>query len=122
MKSSHERIYSFIRGYIQRYGIAPSTREIGRAVGLNSSATVHSHLERMVREGWIKRSPGGARSIRLLRDAGEKMIPESEIRAVIQELRDATARCICFNMQDRADAFRISANKLRVLIGEDVKE
>ena len=38
-------------------GISPSVREIGEAVGLRSSSTVHGHLRRLESKGYIRRDP-----------------------------------------------------------------
>jgi repressor LexA len=47
-------------------GYPPTVREICRAVGLNSSSTVHSHLKALERKGYIKRSRGKPRAIKVL--------------------------------------------------------
>ena len=43
----------------------PSVREIGRAVGLRSSQSVHHHLGRLEGEGYVVRAGGAARALRL---------------------------------------------------------
>ena len=52
--TSRERIYAFIVDYIERVGYPPSVREIGKGVGLSSSATVHVHLRTLAAEGWLR--------------------------------------------------------------------
>lgn len=47
-------ILSFLVTYITQNGFAPSVREIGQAVGLRSTNTVHHHLAEMEREGVIR--------------------------------------------------------------------
>ncbi|HBK84588.1 MAG TPA: repressor LexA, partial [Firmicutes bacterium] len=47
---------------------SPSVREIGAAVGLNSSATVHSHLNSLENKGMIRRDPTKPRAIEILDD------------------------------------------------------
>jgi repressor LexA len=51
----------------QQAGWTPSVREIGRAVGLRSSAAVHKQLDNLAEMGYINRLPGKARSIQVLR-------------------------------------------------------
>src|SRR4030081_583075 len=46
----------------------PSVREIGEAVGLSSSSTVHNHLNQLERRGLIKRDPSKSRTVQLVRD------------------------------------------------------
>src|SRR5205085_11222228 len=45
-------------------------REIGEAVGLSSSSTVHNHLNQLERRGLIKRDPSKSRTVQLIADAG----------------------------------------------------
>lgn len=52
-----EKILAFINDFIQENGYAPSVREIGKAVGLRSTASVNYHLQAL-REKGLLRSPG----------------------------------------------------------------
>ena len=52
-------------------GYPPSVREIGEAVGLASSSTVHGHLDRLEKKGFIRRDPTKPRAIELLGDEDE---------------------------------------------------
>lgn len=54
----------FVRRYVEEHGFAPSVREIGKAVGIASTRAVKYHLDVLVRQGLIERSPGQARSLR----------------------------------------------------------
>lgn len=49
------RIFEFIRGVIQSTGEAPTIAQIGKEFDMRSTASVHAHLKRMERLGWIKR-------------------------------------------------------------------
>ena len=71
-KTSTERcaeIYKYIRDFLMKKGFPPSVREIGTAVGLSSSSTVHSYLHMLEDEGKIHRDPTKPRAIELV---GEK--------------------------------------------------
>ena len=59
-------ILEFIKHEVRVKGYPPSVREIGLAVGLNSSATVHSHLSRLESKGCIRRDPTKPRAIEVL--------------------------------------------------------
>jgi len=59
-------ILEFIKREVRVKGYPPSVREIGLAVGLNSSATVHSHLARLESKGFIRRDPTKPRAIEVL--------------------------------------------------------
>ncbi|GAI45534.1 unnamed protein product, partial [marine sediment metagenome] len=53
ISSRQEKILKFISKKIKKSGYPPSIREIARAVGLSSSATVHSHLKKLEEKGYI---------------------------------------------------------------------
>lgn len=76
-------ILDFIRGEIHRKGYPPSVREIGTAVGLSSSSTVHSHLAALEAKGLIRRDPSKPRALEVLdfRD-NERGIDYGQVRAV----------------------------------------
>ncbi|KKU08951.1 MAG: LexA repressor [Candidatus Woesebacteria bacterium GW2011_GWB1_45_5] len=59
------QILDFIRQYIQSTGSAPTLRKIADAIGVNSLATVHEHLQALEEKGLIKRKSGKARAIEL---------------------------------------------------------
>ncbi len=59
-------ILSFIQDEIQRKGYPPSVREIGEAVGLSSSSTVHAHLSHLEEMGYLRRDPTKPRAIEVL--------------------------------------------------------
>lgn len=62
-------ILDFITQQIRLKGYPPSVREIGEAVGLQSSSTVHSHLTQMEQKGYIRRDPTKPRAIMILKDS-----------------------------------------------------
>lgn len=59
-------IFDFIKKYSARYGYPPTVRDIGKAVGLASSSTVHAHLSNLERIGLLRRDPTKPRAIELL--------------------------------------------------------
>lgn len=62
-----KEILDFIEKCIAENGYPPSVREIGEAVGLASSSTVHGHLERLSQKGYLRRDPTKPRAIELLK-------------------------------------------------------
>lgn len=78
-----QQILDFIRAEVHRLGYPPSVREIGEAVGLSSSSTVHSHLAALEAKGLIRRDPSKPRALEVLdfRD-GENAIDYGRVRAV----------------------------------------
>jgi repressor LexA len=61
-----QEIFDFIKRYSASYGYPPTVRDIGKAVGLASSSTVHAHLSNLERIGLLRRDPTKPRAIELL--------------------------------------------------------
>jgi repressor LexA len=66
VSSRQQAILEFIRSEVRTKGYPPSVREIGEAVGLASSSTVHGHLDRLEKKGLIRRDPTKPRAIEIL--------------------------------------------------------
>ena len=66
LQKRQQEILDFIRGEVHRCGYPPSVREIGHAVGLSSSSTVHSHLAALEAKGFIRRDPSKPRALEVL--------------------------------------------------------
>src|SRR2546427_34817 len=62
------RILEYIRYQNKVRNYPPSVREIGEAVGLSSSSTVHNHLNQLERRGLIRRDPSKSRTVQLVQD------------------------------------------------------
>ncbi len=60
-----QQIMDYLVQFTQAKGYPPSVREIGKAVGLSSSSTVHSHLETLEGKGLIKRDPSKPRALEI---------------------------------------------------------
>jgi repressor LexA len=61
-----QEIFDFIKKYSAKYGYPPTVRDIGKAVGLASSSTVHAHLANLEKVGLLRRDPSKPRAIELL--------------------------------------------------------
>ncbi|MCR3922344.1 MAG: transcriptional repressor LexA, partial [Firmicutes bacterium] len=71
------QILEFIKNEVRTKNYPPSVREIGEAVGLSSSSTVHTHLSKLEQKGLIRRDPTKPRAIELLNhDPSPEFIPE----------------------------------------------
>ena len=68
-----QEIFDFIKKYSARYGYPPTVRDIGKAVGLASSSTVHAHLANLEKVGLLRRDPSKPRAIELLDRATDAM-------------------------------------------------
>lgn len=58
------RVYEYIRGVLEKNGYSPSVRDIQDALGIKSTSTVHSYIERLESKGYIKREQGKSRTLR----------------------------------------------------------
>ena len=93
-----KKILQFLKDFLREKGYPPSVREIGKAVGLKSSSTVHGYLSKLEEYGFIRRDPTKPRAIDLLEEkpwektvniplvgnvtAGEPILAEENIQDV----------------------------------------
>jgi repressor LexA len=66
LSKRQQKIMEYIIAQVQEKGYPPSVREIGEAVGLSSSSTVHAHLAKLEQLGYIRRDPTKPRAIEVL--------------------------------------------------------
>jgi repressor LexA len=62
-----QEILRVVEDHIEEHGYPPTVREIGDAVGLTSSSTVHAHLQALETRGALKRDPAKPRALDLAR-------------------------------------------------------
>lgn len=72
LTTRQKQILKYITKQIQTNGYAPSVREIGKAVGLSSTATVHSYLKKLEELGYIKKENQKGRTLKLLKSENGK--------------------------------------------------
>ena len=83
LSGKRQQILTFIADSQRDRGYPPSVREIGEAVGLASSATVHTHLAVLQREGYLSRDPSKPRAIQVHYDpTSTKSMATSAVRNV----------------------------------------
>jgi repressor LexA len=73
-----QEIFDFIQKYASKYGYPPTVREIGKAVGLASSSTVHAHLANLQKSGLLRRNPAKPRAIEVMFDKAKQAIKPNE--------------------------------------------
>ena len=59
-------ILTYVKEYIVAHGYPPTVREIGKDLGVSSPATIHTHLNKLVEKGFIKKDGSKNRAIELL--------------------------------------------------------
>lgn len=69
LTGKRREILDYIAAHQREKGYPPSVREIGEAVGLTSSSTVHTHLTTLQRQGFLRRDPTKPRAIEVRYDA-----------------------------------------------------
>lgn len=69
-----QEIFDFIKKYSAKHGYPPTVRDIGKAVGLASSSTVHAHLANLEKVGLLRRDPSKPRALELLDRAVEQAV------------------------------------------------
>jgi repressor LexA len=69
-----QEIFDFIKRYSQRHGYPPTVRDIGKAIGLTSSSTVHAHLANLEKLGLLRRDPTKPRAMEILIDKAKKAV------------------------------------------------
>lgn len=84
LTTREKSILEFIRQKIWDSGFPPTVREIGEAVGLRSTSTVHNYLKRLELKGVIRKNPDSSRAIEVVADTWrrKKMIPMPLVGAV----------------------------------------
>jgi repressor LexA len=68
-----QEIFDFIKRYAAKNGYPPTVRDIGKAIGLTSSSTVHAHLANLEKLGALRRDPTKPRAMEIL-DKAKKVI------------------------------------------------
>jgi repressor LexA len=64
-----QEIFDYVKRHAREHGYPPTVRDIGKAIGLTSSSTVHAHLANLEKLGLLRRDPTKPRAIEVL---GEK--------------------------------------------------
>ena len=79
LNKKERAILKFIEKQVKEKGYPPSVREIGKAVGLSSTATVHGYIAKLTKKGYIKKEDQKGRTLKLLKgglEENEKASPK----------------------------------------------
>ena len=79
LSARQKQILNYIKQEVELRGYPPSVREIGKAVGLQSSSTVHAHLRKLESLGYIRRDPTKPRAIEILETHNYGLIPRPSV-------------------------------------------
>lgn len=67
-------ILKFIEDQVKENGYPPSVREIGKAIGLSSTATVHAYLSKLEKQGFIKKEDKKGRTLKVIKGSNGKPV------------------------------------------------
>jgi repressor LexA len=79
-----QEIFEFVKRYVGEHGYPPTVRDIGKAIGLTSSSTVHAHLSNLEKLGVLKRDPTKPRAIEVLVDKARSAVSSGGLPLVGQ--------------------------------------
>ncbi len=85
-----QEIFDYIGRYASKYGYPPTVREIGKAVGLASSSTVHAHLANLEKFGLLRRNPAKPRAIEVLLDKAKRVITSDSALPLVGQVAAGT--------------------------------
>ena len=69
-----QEIFDYVKQYVSDHGYPPTVRDIGKAIGLTSSSTVHAHLGNLEKLGLLRRDPTKPRAIEVLKDKARQVV------------------------------------------------
>jgi repressor LexA len=87
-----QEIFDFIKRYGAEHGYPPTVRDIGKAIGLTSSSTVHAHLANLEKAGLLRRDPTKPRALEVLVDKAKEMVAPAGLPLVGQVAAGAPVR------------------------------
>ena len=79
LSSKQTAILDYIKSEIKKKGYPPSVREIGKAVGLSSPSTVHSHLAMIEKKGYIRRDKSKPRALEIMESTNSPEIKKEMV-------------------------------------------
>jgi repressor LexA len=79
-----QEIFDFVKRYVGEHGYPPTVRDIGKAIGLTSSSTVHAHLANLEKLGVLRRDPTKPRAIEVLKDKARDVVAPAGLPVVGQ--------------------------------------
>ena len=77
-------IFDYVKTYAREHGYPPTVRDIGKAIGLTSSSTVHAHLANLEKLGVLKRDPTKPRALEVLVDRAKSVVSPNGLPLVGQ--------------------------------------
>lgn len=100
LSQRQRQILDHIKNHHMQKGYPPSVREIGEAIGLSSSSSVHFHLNVLENKGYLRRDPTKPRAIEILDTAGDPSLPRVSYAPVIGRVTAGVPILAVENIED----------------------
>lgn len=106
-------VYDYVRMFIEDNGYSPTIREIADGIMLSSASTVHSHVNSLIRKGFLTQSSGGVRTLALTKKGKRpKVVTQAGIMRWIQDqgiekTHDAAVYNLLTDLQEGIQSGRI---------------
>ena len=84
LTTRQQEIFEYVKTYAREHGYPPTVRDIGKAIGLTSSSTVHAHLANLEKLGVLKRDPTKPRALEVLVDKAKSVVTPNGLPLVGQ--------------------------------------
>ena len=107
LSAKQQQILDFIKKEVHTKGYPPSVREICDAIGLRSTSTVHGHLERLEKKGYIRRDATKPRAIEILDDEPAYLLEQKT--ATVPIVGTITAGTPILAVENIEDTFTLPA-------------
>jgi repressor LexA len=79
-----QEIFDYVKRHVGEHGYPPTVRDIGKAIGLTSSSTVHAHLANLEKLGLLRRDPTKPRAIEVLAGKAKSVVTRQGLPVVGQ--------------------------------------
>ena len=109
ISDKQQQILDYIKNNILNKGYPPSVRDICSAVNLRSTSSVHAHLEKLEKNGYIKRDPAKSRTIEIVDESFNEVRKEM---AYVPEIGDVAAGIPLLAVENTSGYFPIPTEYL----------
>ena len=92
LSKRQQSILQFTRGYMNEHGRPPTIREIGKAVGINSTSVVNYNLGKLEEKGYLDRDPDVSRGLRLTEKADGLSQSVAQVAGAVRNVVDRLVR------------------------------
>lgn len=107
ISKKQQEILDYIKNEILNRGFSPAVREICEAVNLKSTSSVHSHLEALEKNGYIRRDATKPRAIEIIDDNFNLVRREVVNVPLVEPLQPVS---LCLPLKTSKDIFRFLQN------------